>query len=256
MNPFVILNDVFGLKSFRDGQEEIITHITQKEDVLGIMPTGGGKSLCYQLPALLFHGMTLVVSPLISLMKDQVASLRQIGVEAAFLNSSLSYYEYSEILEDAKEGHYKILYVAPERLLNDDFIDFAKAAEISMITVDEAHCISQWGHSFRTSYLKIPQFINLLPNRPVLTAFTATATEQVKKDIIKQLRLEKPFTKITGFDRKNLHYRVEKPSDKFNSTLAYVKRNSDKSGVIYCSSRKNVEEVCKRLQEQGIKATR
>lgn len=251
-----ILKDIFGLSDFRDGQEEIISHILERSDVLGIMPTGGGKSLCYQLPAQMFPGMTLVISPLISLMKDQVASLLQVGIEAAFLNSSLSHFDYSVILEEARQERYKIIYVAPERLLNDDFIRFAQQAKISMVTVDEAHCISQWGHNFRTSYLKIPDFINLLPNRPVISAFTATATELVKKDIITKLKLHKPFIRITGFDRKNLSYRVEKPKDKFEATLNYVEQNLTKSGIIYCSTRKTVEDVANRLEKYGIKSTR
>lgn len=251
-----ILKDVFGLSDFREGQEEIISHIIDRSDVLGIMPTGGGKSLCYQLPAQLFSGITLVISPLISLMKDQVASLLQVGIEAAFLNSSLSHFDYSIILEEARQDRYKIIYVAPERLLNDDFIRFAKQAKISMITVDEAHCISQWGHNFRTSYLKIPDFIDLLPVRPVISAFTATATELVKKDIIAKLKLHKPFVKVTGFDRKNLSYRVEKPKDKFMATLDFVEKNNTKSGIIYCSTRKTVEDVANRLEKYGIKATR
>jgi len=256
MEKATILKDIFGLSGFRDGQEEIIDHLLTQKDVLGIMPTGGGKSLCYQLPAQLFSGITLVVSPLISLMKDQVASLLQVGIEAAFLNSSLSYFDCSIILDEARNGKYKIIYVAPERLLNDDFIRFAKNATISMITIDEAHCISQWGHNFRTSYLKIPDFIAMLPTRPIVSAFTATATELVKKDIIAKLHLNKPFVKITGFDRKNLSYRVEKPKDKFAATLAYVEQNSDKSGIIYCATRKSVEEVANRLDKYGIKSTR
>lgn len=251
-----ILKDVFGLSDFREGQDEIISHILERSDVLGIMPTGGGKSLCYQLPAQLFPGITLVISPLISLMKDQVASLLQVGIEAAFLNSSLSHFDYSIILEEARQDRYKIIYVAPERLLNEDFIRFAKHATISMITVDEAHCISQWGHNFRTSYLKIPDFIDLLPVRPVISAFTATATELVKKDIIAKLKLHKPFVKVTGFDRKNLSYRVEKPKDKFMATLDFVEKNNTKSGIIYCSTRKTVEDVANRLEKYGIKATR
>jgi ATP-dependent DNA helicase RecQ len=184
MDKTTLLKEIFGLSSFRDGQEELIEHILQQNDVLGIMPTGGGKSLCYQLPAQIFPGITLVISPLISLMKDQVASLLQVGVGAAFINSSLSYFDCKTILEDAAHNAYKVIYVAPERLLNEDFIYFAKNTKISMITIDEAHCISQWGHNFRTSYLKIPDFIDLLPHRPVISAFTATATELVKKDIM------------------------------------------------------------------------
>lgn len=250
------LEDTFGLTAFREGQRELVTHMLEGQDVLGIMPTGGGKSLCYQLPAVLMEGITIVISPLISLMKDQVASLLQNGISAAFLNSSLSMWEYESILQEAIDGTYKLIYVAPERLLNERFLDFAKAAQISMITVDEAHCVSQWGHNFRPSYLKIVEFMKRLSKRPVLSAFTATATQQVKTDIMKQLGLQHPFLRVTGFDRKNLYFRVEKPVNKFQATLDYVEEHEDACGVIYCSTRKNVEEVTDKLLKAGIHATR
>ena len=251
-----VLKDIFGLSEFREGQEELIDYILNGKDVLGIMPTGGGKSLCYQLPSMVLEGTTIVISPLISLMKDQVASLTQAGIRAAYINSSLSYQEYDLILERAREGYYKLIYVAPERLLNSQFIDIANQINITMITVDEAHCVSQWGHNFRPSYLRIPEFIKRLKVRPILSAFTATATKQVKEDIIEKLELKTPFLKITGFNRRNLYFHVEQPKDKFKATIDYVTLNLDKSGVIYCSTRKNVEEVNERLQAEGIRSTR
>ena len=256
MEKIEVLKDVFGLSSFREGQENLIDHILRGKDVLGIMPTGGGKSLCYQLPSMMLEGTTLVISPLISLMKDQVASLTQAGIRAAYINSSLSYQEYDQILEAAKEGYYKLIYVAPERLLNERFIDVANQMNITMITVDEAHCVSQWGHNFRPSYLRVPEFVKRLDTRPIISAFTATATKQVKEDIIEKLELTSPFLMVTGFNRKNLYFHVEQPKDKFKATLDYVTLNLDKSGVIYCSTRKNVEDVNERLQAEGIRSTR
>ncbi len=256
MQKTEVLKDIFGLSSFREGQENLIDHILAGKDVLGIMPTGGGKSLCYQLPSMMLEGTTIVVSPLISLMKDQVASLVQSGIKAAYINSSLSYQEYEYILEGAKAGEYKMIYVAPERLLNEQFISVANQMHITMITVDEAHCVSQWGHNFRPSYLRIPEFVKRLNNRPIISAFTATATTQVKEDIIEKLELDTPFLMITGFNRKNLYFHVEQPHDKFKATINYVTQNLDKSGVIYCSTRKNVEDVNERLQAEGIRSTR
>ena len=219
-------------------------------------PTGAGKSLCYQIPALLMDGITIVVSPLISLMKDQVTALNQAGIHAAYLNSSLTQNQYFKALKLAGNGQYKIIYVAPERLLTESFLDFAKNAEISMLAVDEAHCVSQWGQDFRPGYLKIPEFVSRLPKRPVIAAFTATATDEVKADVIDLLLLDRPFMAATGFDRPNLWFSVEKVQDRFGAVKSYVAMHPKDSGIIYCLTRKQVEEVCGKLQWEGVPATR
>ena len=205
-DKYELLKEYFGYDSFRPGQEHLIDSILKGRDVLGIMPTGAGKSICYQIPALMLPGITLVISPLISLMKDQVESLNQAGIHAAYLNSSLTYNQYLKALSFARQGRYKIIYVAPERLATMEFLAFSMQAEISMISVDEAHCVSQWGQDFRPSYLKIVDFIDQLPVRPVISAFTATATAQVRDDIIRILKLDRPALTTTGFDRKNLFF--------------------------------------------------
>ena len=260
MDKYGILKHYFGYDSFRTGQEKLVDAILAGQDVLGIMPTGAGKSLCYQVPALLMSGITLVVSPLISLMKDQVGALNQAGVHAAYINSSLTDNQITKALAFAKQGRYKIIYVAPERLETWGFLDFATHVEISMITVDEAHCISQWGQDFRPSYLKILEFLKKLPYRPVLTAYTATATAEVRDDIMDILNLRDPFVLTTGFDRENLYYAVKRPRDKYRELLSYLKEKEEKmpgsSGIIYCLSRKNVEEVCYQLREDGFSVTR
>lgn len=260
MDKYGILKHYFGYDSFRPGQEKLVDAILAGQDVLGIMPTGAGKSLCYQVPALLMSGITLVVSPLISLMKDQVGALNQAGVHAAYINSSLTDNQIAKALAFAKQGRYKIIYVAPERLETWGFLDFATHVEISMITVDEAHCISQWGQDFRPSYLKILEFLKKLPYRPVLTAYTATATAEVRDDIMDILNLRDPFVLTTGFDRENLYYAVKRPRDKYRELLSYLKEKEEKmpgsSGIIYCLSRKNVEEVCYQLREDGFSVTR
>ncbi|WP_310602867.1 DNA helicase RecQ [Anaerosporobacter sp.] len=256
MNKYEVLKKYFGYDSFREGQEVLIDSIIEGRDTLGIMPTGAGKSICYQVPALVMHGITLVISPLISLMKDQVGALNQAGVHAAYLNSSLTYNQYCLALSYARQGRYKIIYVAPERLMTDEFLAFAKEADIAMISVDEAHCVSQWGQDFRPSYLKILEFIDQMPKRPVVSAFTATATLEVREDIIKILKLKNPQLLITGFDRENLSYQVVKPNDKYEYVRNYVTSNTDKSGVIYCLTRKSVEEVSDRLQREGVQVTR
>lgn len=256
MQKNLILKQYFGYDTFREGQEELIDNILSGKDIMGIMPTGAGKSLCFQVPALMLDGITLVISPLISLMKDQVQTLVANGASAAFINSTLSYSQTLKAIENARKGKYKIIYVAPERLDVPEFLEFSQNANISMITVDEAHCISQWGQNFRPSYLKIRDFIEKLPKRPVISAFTATATSEVKEDIINILKLENPFIIITGFNRENLYFEVQKPTNKYQAVIKYLKDNPNKSGIIYCSTRKTVEEVCGNLLDDSFDATR
>ena len=251
-----VLKDYFGHDSFRDGQEQIVDALLDGRDALCIMPTGAGKSMCYQIPALLFDGVTIVVSPLISLMKDQVGSLVQSGVPAAYINSSLSYPQFLRVLSNVEHGKYKIIYVAPERLLTDGFLDTCKKIKISMVAVDETHCVSQWGQDFRPSYLKIVSFIKCLENRPIVGAFTATATNDVKEDIKKILRLENPFEITTGFDRPNLFFGVIKSSSKDEKLIDLIRERGDRSGIVYCATRKNVESVCELLCDNGFSATR
>lgn len=251
-----VLKDYFGHDSFRDGQEQIVDALLDGRDALCIMPTGAGKSMCYQIPALLFDGVTIVVSPLISLMKDQVGSLVQSVVPAAYINSSLSYPQFLRVLSNTEHGKYKIIYVAPERLLTDGFLDTCKKIKISMVAVDEAHCVSQWGQDFRPSYLKIVSFIKSLENRPIVGAFTATATNDVKEDIKKILRLENPFEITTGFDRPNLFFGVIKSSSKDEKLIDLIRERGDRSGIVYCATRKNVESVCELLCDNGFSATR
>ena len=259
MNINQTLKQYFGYDSLRTGQEELINGILAGHDVLGIMPTGAGKSLCYQLPALMLKGITLVISPLISLMSDQVKALNQAGVHAAYINSSLTENQVRMALSYASQGRYKIIYVAPERLNTPRFLDFACNADISMLTVDEAHCISQWGQDFRPSYLEIAGFLTRLPRRPIVSAFTATATERVKNDIVASLGLNNPVTMVTGFDRPNMFFRVvtrKGGSQKDNSIINYVKKHEDESGIIYCATKKNVDKLYTLLNEQGISAGR
>ena len=259
MNINQTLKQYFGYDSLRTGQEELINGILAGHDVFGIMPTGAGKSLCYQLPALMLKGITLVISPLISLMSDQVKALNQAGVHAAYINSSLTENQIRMALSYASQGRYKIIYVAPERLNTPRFLDFACNADISMLTVDEAHCISQWGQDFRPSYLEIAGFLTRLPRRPIVSAFTATATERVKNDIVASLGLNNPVTMVTGFDRPNLFFRVvtrKGGSQKDNSIINYVKKHEDESGIIYCATKKNVDKLYTLLNEQGISAGR
>lgn len=259
MNINQTLKQYFGYDSLRTGQEELINGILAGHDVLGIMPTGAGKSLCYQLPALMLKGITLVISPLISLMSDQVKALNQAGVHAAYINSSLTENQIRMALSYASQGRYKIIYVAPERLNTPRFLDFACNADISMLTVDEAHCISQWGQDFRPSYLEIAGFLTRLSRRPIVSAFTATATERVKNDIVASLGLNNPVTMVTGFDRPNLFFRVvtrKGGSQKDNSIINYVKKHEDESGIIYCATKKNVDKLYTLLNEQGISAGR
>lgn len=258
MKPQEILKQYFGYDQFREGQELLINSILEGRDVLGIMPTGAGKSLCYQIPALLMDGITLVISPLISLMKDQVSNLNQVGILAAYLNSSLTAVQYRKALQFARAGRYPIIYVAPERLVTEEFLSFAldPAVKISMVAVDEAHCVSQWGQDFRPSYLKIVEFIHRLPKRPVVSAFTATATAQVRDDIIDILMLQNPQVLTTGFDRSNLYFGVQSPRDKYRTLVNYLERHKRESGIIYCLTRKVVEEVCSNLVREGFSVTR
>lgn len=261
MDKYQLLKQYFGYDSFREGQEYLIDSILEGRDVLGIMPTGAGKSICYQLPALLMReadegAVTLVVSPLISLMKDQVEGLNQAGIHAAYLNSSLTPGQYRKALSFAKEGRYPIIYVAPERLPAPEFMDFARNANIAMVAVDEAHCVSQWGQDFRPGYLKIVNFIDALPVRPVVAAFTATATKEVKEDIIDLLMLQNPAMITTGFDRKNLYFGVQSVKDRYGAVKNYLECHPKDAGIIYCLTRKNVEEVCERLAGEGFAVTR
>ncbi|MEG2002893.1 MAG: DNA helicase RecQ, partial [Clostridia bacterium] len=251
-----ILSKYYGYNEFREGQEEIISCILSGQDAFGIMPTGAGKSICYQAPAMLFSGITIVISPLISLMRDQVLALKEVGIPAAYINSSLSPTQIDTALYNARCGKYKIIYVAPERLLTAQFLNFAAAIEISMLTVDEAHCISQWGQDFRPSYSEIPKFIAALKRRPIVSAFTATATINVKEDILRLLNLKNPKVIVTGFDRKNLFFEVQSPKKKTDALLEFLKKYKNESGIVYCTSRKSVEEVCETLQKKGYLATR
>lgn len=251
---YEILQKYYGYHSFRTGQEEIINSIIAGRDVLAIMPTGAGKSVCYQIPALALDGITIVVSPLISLMQDQVRSLIEMGIRGAYLNSSLTQHQLSLATERAKAGTYKIIYVAPERLLTESFMSIAKSVKISLLAIDEAHCISQWGHEFRPSYMRISEFIDAMPYRPRIAAFTATATKLVKNDIADKLKLNKPFELTTGFDRPNLYFAVYKPTSKEQWIIDYINNSGDESGIIYCSSRRVVEELCEELCASGISA--
>lgn len=250
--PKEALKAVFGYDSFRPGQEAVINAILEGRDILAVMPTGAGKSLCYQVPAMLLSGITLVISPLISLMQDQVKALNEAGVNAVFINSSLSEKELNDTFKNAYKGHYRIIYVAPERLMSEGFISFAKSVEISMVTVDEAHCISQWGQDFRPSYMDIAEFINILDKRPIISAFTATATQNVREDIICSLGLNNPYFLVTGFDRENLFFQVDKPQNKERFILDFIERHRGESGIIYCATRKNVDSLYTLLRKQHI----
>ena len=256
MDKYSILKQYYGHSAFRAGQEALIDAILSGRDALCVMPTGGGKSLCYQVPALLLPGLTLVISPLISLMQDQVKGLNAAGIHAAFINSSLTETQIARALDLAAEGSYKLVYVAPERLESPVFRSFAAGADISMVTVDEAHCISQWGQDFRPSYLKILDFIDSLPRRPIVSAFTATATREVKDDIVCTLRLHDPKVLVTGFDRPNLYFQVERTRRKDDFVIQYLRDHPGESGIIYCATRKNVDKLQELLTEYGFAATK
>ncbi len=251
-----VLKQYFGYDEFRNVQEEIIDTVLSGGDVLGVMPTGAGKSLCYQIPALLLPGITLVISPLISLMKDQVGALIEVGIAAAYINASLTPSQTETVLQRAAEGRYKLIYVAPERLSAPRFLRLCEESEISLVAVDEAHCVSQWGHDFRSAYLNIADFIRGLPRRPRLGAFTATATREVREDICNLLGLENPRVFVSGFDRPNLYFDVRRPQSKFNELLHILKAHPNESGIVYCATRKTVEEVTARLVQMGYDVTR
>ena len=258
MDKYSVLKEYFGYTRFRTGQEQLIDHILTGGDVLGIMPTGAGKSICYQVPAMLLCGITIVVSPLISLMQDQVTALKDAGMPAACLHSGMSQNDYFTVLDAVRNGEIKMLYAAPERLLTDAFLALTDSVAIAMVAVDEAHCLSQWGQDFRPSYLQIAQFLDLLPRRPVVAAFTATATDSVRADIRRLLKLQNPLEIVTGFDRENLRWIVERPaaSKKYEALLEVLARNKGKSGIVYCISRRLTEEICAKLRADGYQATR
>ncbi len=256
MDKYEILKNTFGHSSFRKGQEEIIDCIMDGRDVVGIMPTGSGKSICYQIPAIMLKGITLVISPLISLMRDQVMGLVQMGIPAAFINSSLTPGQYAKALGRAAAGAYKIIYVAPERLELEDFMYFAMCSDISLVTVDEAHCVSMWGQDFRPSYLRIASFLSRLEKRPVTAAFTATATRRVKQDIISLLGLKSPLKVNTGYNRENLYFGVRKPKNKFNELLEIINEHKEQSGIVYCLTRKTVDKLYSDLGAMGYNVAR
>jgi len=247
---------VYGHHSYRPGQQELVEGLLSGKDVLGVMPTGSGKSLCYQIPALLLPGTTLVISPLISLMKDQVTALKLRGIPVDCLNSSMDEAGYREVAYQVASGAYKILYVAPERLQAPGFLAMCQHIDIPLVAVDEAHCISQWGQDFRPSYLKIQEFVALLPRRPILGAFTATATPNVRKDILDNLKLKDPVVVTTGFDRPNLSFSVYQPRDRDQALSELLRDRFRQSGIIYCATRKNVEAVCSQLDREGFSVTR
>ena len=254
MDKYAVNQRYFGHSGFRPGQEELIDSILSGRDALGIMPTGGGKSVCYQVPALLLPGLTLVISPLISLMKDQTSALRAAGVPAAFLNSSLDLESYRETWDFVRHGRCRLLYVAPERLENPRFLSLLQSLEISLVAVDEAHCISQWGQDFRPSYLRITKFLEALPRRPVVAAFTATATAEVREDVVRLLELQNPLVAVTGFDRPNLFFDVRRPRDKLGAVLALVRERPGRSGIVYCATRAKAEQVAQYLTGSGVPA--
>ena len=256
VTPLDLLSKYYGYNTFRKGQENIINEILKHNDVLAIMPTGGGKSICYQIPALILDGITIVISPLISLMKDQVDSLNTMGINSAFINSSLSNLDFNNVIKNIEDDKYKIIYIAPERLDSLEFLNLIKSKKISQIAIDEAHCVSQWGHDFRTSYRKISQFINSLSKRPIVTAFTATASEEVRNDILNLLELKNPKLFITGFDRENLTIIIDKTSNKNKYLLEYINNHKDESGIIYAATRKEVDKIYEGLKKKGFNVAR
>ena len=256
MTKTEVLSKYFGYASFRGGQEEIIDNILNGRDVIAVMPTGAGKSLCFQIPALMKEGTALVISPLISLMKDQIAALKENGIAAETMNSSTDSVESHEIYRYVCAGAYKLLYVSPEKLDTPGFVKLASRMNISMVCIDEAHCVSQWVQDFRSSYLKIPHFIASLPKRPVVSAFTATATQLVREDIVRLLELREPEITVTGFDRPNLYFEVQKPKSKLNAVRKYLDSHIDNCGIIYCSTRKGVDELYSVLTAEGYNVSK
>lgn len=250
------LQEYYGYKEFRSSQKAVIESILNGRDTLSIMPTGGGKSICYQIPALLFDGITIVISPLISLMKDQVDNIKELGINAEYINSSLSYREIQNIIEGLMYSKIKLLYLAPERLESEDFCSLLRTLNISQIAVDEAHCVSQWGHDFRTSYKYISSFIRTLSERPIVSAFTATATEEVREDIVKLIELREPNVFVAGFDRANLKINVLKISNRMNYVVNYIKENKDQAGIIYAATRKEVDKLYERLLDEGVSVSK
>ena len=251
-----ILEKYYGFSSFRKGQKEVIESILAGRDTVAVMPTGSGKSLCYQIPALVFEGVTIVISPLISLMKDQVDALKEMGIKATYINSSISSQELQERLAETAAGKYKLLYIAPERLNSNRFLKLLQQLKISVIAVDEGHCVSQWGHDFRPSYLNIARIVESLNPRPILTAFTATATPAVKKDISTQLKMESPKIYSTGFDRANLSFKLRKGIDKDKFLKDYLKVNSEQPGIIYAATRKEVNRIYELLSSLNYEVDR
>lgn len=249
-----LLRKYYGYPDFREGQKKVIASVLGGSDTLGIMPTGGGKSICYQIPAMLMSGTTIVVSPLISLMKDQVDGLDSIGVPAAYINSSLSYAQVELRIRKAERGEYKLLYVAPERLESERFLELLSGLVVPMVAVDEAHCVSQWGHDFRPSYMRINQLVEHLPERPLLAAFTATATDQVREDIVKHLKLQVPEVFVTGFARENLSFSVVKGENKRDVLMSHIREHAGEAGIVYAATRKEVDQLCEYLLRQGVAA--
>ena len=256
MTPEDILKRFFGYDTFRDNQKPIVMRILNGQDTLGVMPTGAGKSVCYQVPALARQGVALVISPLISLMQDQVRTLQSAGIPAACLTSAQSQAERAQILQAVRAGRYQFLYIAPERLEISGFRAFCKELPLALVSVDEAHCISQWGQDFRPSYLHIAEFLQELPNRPPVCAFTATATKRVRQDIIRLLGLQDPFVLVSGFDRPNLRFFVREPTDKTAALLAELAQRTEQSGIVYCLTRKLVDDVYGVLRRRGLRAAR
>ena len=256
MDKHQVLSKYFGYSAFRQGQEKIIDAIADGKDALGIMPTGAGKSICFQVPAVMFPGITFVISPLISLMKDQVSALTQSGIKAAYINGALTERQIETVYERTKSGYYKIIYVAPERLESEKFLQMCKSVKVSMVCIDEAHCVSQWGHDFRPGYLRIKDFISFFKERPVVCAFTATATQRVRDDIVSLLGLENPETCVTSFDRSNLYFEVVKPQSKAVALRRYLDLYSGRSGIVYCSTRKNVDDICAELDSEKYSVTK
>lgn len=256
MTKHEALKHYFGYDTFRPAQETLIDTLLSGRDVIGVMPTGAGKSVCYQIPAMMLDGVTLVISPLISLMKDQVAALKNAGIPGAYINSSLTAAQYREVLLRAANGRYKIIYVAPERLWTEGFLRFATEVKVSLVAVDEAHCVSQWGQDFRPSYLSITGFVEKLSLRPVVGAFTATATAEVKRDMEVLLGLNNPLSLTTGFDRPNLYFHVVRPKYKPTYFKELIACYGDNNGIVYCSTRKMVDTLCAELKRQGFSAAR